>query len=70
MSEKMFDNRFGIVAVKKGFISREQLLEALKVQIADNLEGVKHRLIGQILQAKNYLTMSQTDEVLMEMGLL
>ena len=70
MSEKIFDNRFGIVAVKKGFISREQLLEALKVQIADNLKGAKHRLIGQILQAKKYLTMSQTDEVLMEMGLL
>lgn len=70
MSERMFDKRFGIVAVKKGFISQEQLVAALKVQIAEDIKGIKHRLIGQILQAKNYLTMSQTDEVLMEMGLL
>jgi len=70
MSEKKFDKRFGIVAVKKGFISQEQLLEALKAQLAEDLKGIKHRLIGQILQAKNYLTMIQTDEVLMEMGLL
>jgi hypothetical protein len=70
MSEKKFDKRFGVVAVKKGFISQEQLFEALKVQIADNFKGMKHRLVGQILQAKNYLTMSQTDEVLIEMGLL
>ena len=70
MSEKKFDKRFGIVAVKRGFISQEQLLEALKAQLAEDLKGIKHRLIGQILQAKNYLTLSQTDEVLMEMGLL
>ena len=70
MSEKRFDNRFGIVALKKGFISQEQLLEAIKAQLAENLKGIKRRLTGQILQAKNYLTMSQTDEVLMEMGLL
>jgi hypothetical protein len=42
----------------------------LKTQHAEDLKGMKHRLIGQILQAKNYLTLSQTDEVLMEMGLL
>jgi len=70
MSEKRFDNRFGIVALKKGFISQEQLLEAIKAQLAEDLKGIKRRLTGQILQAKNYLTMSQTDEVLMEMGLL
>ncbi len=33
MSGEKFDKRFGIVAVKKGFISQEQLLEALKAQL-------------------------------------
>ena len=70
MSEKKFDYRFGIVAVKKGLITRGQLLEALKTQLAENIKGMEHRLIGQILQAKNYLTSEQTDEVLIEMGLL
>jgi hypothetical protein len=70
MSQKKFDNCFGTVAVKKGFITRGQLLDALKIQHAEDLKDMKHRLIGQILQAKIYLTLSQTDEVLMEMGLL
>ena len=69
MSEEKFVDRFGVVAIKRGFISQEQLLEALKVQLAEDLKGIQHRLIGQILQAKNYLTVNQTDEVLMEMGL-
>ena len=70
MSEVKFDNRFGTVAVKKGFITRGQLLEALKTQLADDIKGMEHRLIGQILQARNYLTSEQTDEVLIEMGIL
>ena len=70
MPEGKFDKRFGVVAINRGFISREQLLEALKAQLAEDLKGIQHRLIGQILQAKNYLTMSQTNEVLTEMGIL
>ena len=70
MPEQKFDNRFGVMAVKNGFISREQLFEALKIQLAEDLKGAKHRLLGQILQAKNYLTMDQTDNVLIQMGIL
>lgn len=70
MSEKKFDDRFGTVAIKKGFITPAQLLEALEVQLAEDLKGIKHRLTGQILQEKNFLTSEQTDEVLIEMGLL
>lgn len=70
MSVKKFDNRFGIVAIKMGFITYEQLLEALEVQLAEDLKGLERRLTGQILQEKNYLTSEQTDEVLIEMGFM
>ena len=70
MSKEKFDKRFGMVAIEKGFITSEQLQEALKIQIAEELESGTHLLTGQILQAKNYITPEQTDEVLMEMGLL
>jgi len=63
MSGGKFDKRFGTIAVKMGFISQEQLLEALNAQIVESLKGMKHRLIGQILQAKNYLTLSQRKQM-------
>ena len=40
-----------------------QLLEAMKIQIFENLVGNKHRLIGEVLLEKEYITTSQIDEV-------
>ncbi|UCD32856.1 MAG: hypothetical protein JSW04_14970 [Desulfobacterales bacterium] len=68
MLEEKFDKRFGYVAIENGFITRDQLIEALKVQLAEELQGMEHRLIGNILQTKEYMTYSQTDEVLKLMG--
>ena len=56
--------RFGVIAVEKGFITLEQLVEAMTTQIQEGIEGKKHRLIGQILLSLGYLTSSQIDEVM------
>jgi hypothetical protein len=69
MSEGMLDKRFGAVAIDKGFISLEQLFEAMKIQISENTEGVAHRLIGQILWEKGYISSEQINEVLKSMGI-
>ena len=58
------ENRFGVVAVKGGFITPEQLCEALTTQVLEELKGTKRRLIGEILHEKEYITTSQIDEVL------
>ncbi len=70
MSGEKFDKHFSTVAIEKGFITSEQLNEALKIQVAEELEGGNSRLTGQILQDKGYITISQIDEVLISMGLL
>lgn len=70
MSLKKFDKRFGLVAIKKGFIVFEQAYEALVTQVTEELEGVKRRPIGEILFKKGYMTSAQIDEVLKTMGLL
>ena len=57
-------NRFGTVAVEKGFITMEQLVNALTLQAKENVETGKHRLIGQIFLDQGYLTEAQIDEVL------
>ena len=69
MSEGRLDKRFGAVAIEKGFITLENLIEAIKIQVTENLEDSEHRLIGQILWEKGYLTTDQINEVIKSMGI-
>ena len=63
------DRRFGLIAIEKGFIKLDHLLEAMKIQIVEDVENTRHRLIGQILFEKGYITGFQIDEVLKSMGI-
>jgi len=64
MGTEFLDKRFGVTAVEKGFITKDQLFEALKTQITEEIEKREHRLIGRILYDMEFLTLSQIDEVL------
>ncbi len=69
MSLEKLDKRFGIASIESGFITPEQLYEALKIQVMEELGGAKRRLIGEILREKEYITNLQIDEVLLSMGI-
>ena len=56
--------RFGAIAVEKGIITEDQLLDALNIQAKENLLDGGHRLLGQILMDMGIITESQIDEVL------
>ena len=58
------EKRFGTTAVEMGFVNREQVLEAMKVQIEQDLDGMEHRRIGSILYSLGYITLPQIEEVL------
>lgn len=58
--------RFGQVAVERGFITPEQLKEALTEQVDDDLTRKRHRLLGDILLEKNFMTANQIEDVLNE----
>jgi hypothetical protein len=45
------------------------MFEAMEIQIREDLEGSEHRLIGQILWEKGYITTEQIDEVVKSMGI-
>jgi hypothetical protein len=62
------EKRFGAVAVEKGFITKTELTEALKLQVAENLEGATHRLVGTILFEQGRLSVEQINEVLRDLG--
>lgn len=69
-SEKEISNlchRFGAIAVKKGFITKDQLKEAMMEQLEDDLSGKDHRIIGAILYEKEWMTWEQVDLVLKEL---
>jgi hypothetical protein len=60
-------NRFGVIAVDKGFVTADQLKEALTDQADDNLSNRPHRLIGRIFFDKGWMTDEQIDIVLNEL---
>jgi hypothetical protein len=53
--------------VEKGFITKEQLFEALQMQVEEDLSGKPHTLIGLILIRLGYVTGEQAEEVLVTM---
>ncbi len=64
MRKKEIDLRFGKVAVKKGFITVEQLIRAMELQIKENISNKRHRLIGKILLDEGLITDAQIFKVL------
>ena len=64
------ENHFGIVAIKGGFITPEQLTDALKTQILEELKDDRHRIIGNILYERGYITMPKIADVLVSMSKL
>ncbi len=64
MESKQIDRRFGLAAVEMGFITVDQLFEAIKIQIKEELEKGEHRLIGKILFEMGVIKLPQIDEVL------
>lgn len=59
-----YEKQFGIIAIEKGYISAENLIETLKLQVEEEIENKTHRLIGEILLDKGYITPTQIQDVL------
>jgi hypothetical protein len=68
METDHLEKRFGVLAVEKQFINANQLIEALRIQVMEDIEKGKHRLIGRILLEEGLITLSQIDDVLKSMG--
>ncbi len=61
--------RFGLVAIRQGFVTADQVFEqALMIQIEEDLSTGRHRRIGTILLDQGLMALSQINEVLDVMG--
>jgi hypothetical protein len=59
-----YEKRFGIIAIRKNFISAEDFINALSVQVNEDIHEMPHRLIGKILYDMNLMTDKQIEEIL------
>jgi hypothetical protein len=64
MGMKEVEKRFGVIAVDMGYITIEQLLDALEIQVREDLAEKKHRIIGRILYDMGLLTFPQIERVI------
>jgi hypothetical protein len=63
VSEK-FCPRFGMIAVEMGYVSVEQVREAMAEQIDDDFANRPHRLLGTILVDRGWMTFREVEMVL------
>ena len=68
MSDYHLEKRFGATAVEMGYITTAQLHKAMTIQLNEDLQGIAHRLIGQILLERAYISKGQISEVLKHIG--
>ena len=64
MVAESLDKRFATLAMEKGFINLDQFTEAMRIQATEDIAGVKHRRIGEILLELEHISMSEVSEVL------
>ncbi len=67
MSLYKIEKRFGTIAVKNGFITENQLIEAQTIQLREDLAGKPHRLVGQILKDAGHMDIAEVKQVLLDM---
>lgn len=65
--QKGYCPRFGQLAVELGFITPDQLKEAMQEQLDDDLSGRPHRILGAIFFDKGWMTPQQVDLTLNRM---
>ena len=69
MAERFLYRRFGNIAIQKGFITKEQFIEAMAMQIESEVDGGIPLTLGAILNRMGYMTPQQIDEVLETIGI-
>jgi hypothetical protein len=62
----ILEQRFGLIAIRRGFITQDLLVRALEIQVLEEIEFGTHRKIGEILSGQAIMSADQVEEVLKE----
>lgn len=63
MPKTKHKRRFGFTAIELGYITLDQLIETMIIQVKEELLSDRYRLIGEILIELGLMTPEQVDEV-------
>ena len=58
-----YEKRFGIIAIEKGFITPDDLIAALTIQVHEDIEYSTHRQLGKILLDQDTTPADQIEAV-------
>ena len=61
-----YEKRFGVVAFKKGYVTADQPVKALTIQVQEDIDMGYHRLIGKIFIDQGIMSGQQVSEILKE----
>ena len=61
------ERRFGKVAIEKGYVTKEQVVHALEIQLKEDITHGWHRLIGMILFEQGLMSRRQINDVMHEL---
>lgn len=56
--------RFGTCAVKEGFVTPDQVVKAIEIQVREDLSTGRHKAIGEILLEQGIISRSELDDIL------
>ena len=56
--------RFGSLALDKGFVNVQQIIEALSIQLKENIEEKRNRPIGEILLQLGYINTQEIKDLI------
>jgi hypothetical protein len=59
-----YEKRFGMIAIGKGYITAEDLVKGLTIQVGEDVREIPHRFLGEIFFDMGLMTDQQVDEVL------
>jgi len=61
--KRHYIKRFGNIAIEKGYIILDEFIDAMTIQVKEEIEHGSHRLIGSILLENDMLTGDQLQEI-------
>ena len=61
---EVYEKRFGNIAIDMGFLTLDELINALEIQVQEEIDKGERRLIGQILLELKVMTSDQIKQVL------
>lgn len=64
----LFPVRFGLIAIRKGFVTQEHLIKALEIQVLEEIEFGRHRNVGEILSSQDIISTDEIEEVLRDIS--